>query len=196
MLCCFAFQGPDISSSYLPEFVAKMEPERNPLPRSFLIKLLMEFVGDLPEEQLLCPVKAVQTYLDATASLAPRSHSLFVSPHCPSRSFSKNVLSYFLRQVISSVGAITGDQISLPRAPSIRGVATSAAFLCNWSVSKVLEVASWRSNPVFASLFIFILLRMSFTPSAHLSWWAPWCNDPLLYSYSFLFQFVSLPLFP
>ena len=43
---------------------------------------------------------------------------------------------------------------------SIRGVATSAAFLHNWSVSKMLEAATWRSNPVFA-LFYFRDLTFS-----------------------------------
>ena len=51
--------SPDLSLAYLPEFVAKTESERNPLPRSFLVKSLEEFVGDLPEECLLCLVCAV-----------------------------------------------------------------------------------------------------------------------------------------
>ena len=74
--CCVAFQGPDVSSCYLSEFVAKTESERNHLPCSFLVKASVEFVGDLPEERLLCRVRAVRTYLDATASLAPRHGSL------------------------------------------------------------------------------------------------------------------------
>ena len=61
----------------------------------------MELVGDLLEERLLCPVKAVRMYLDTTASLAPRPRSLFVSPRCPSWSLSKNALSYFLRYFFS-----------------------------------------------------------------------------------------------
>ena len=71
-------QGPDIFVSYLPEFVAKMESERNLLPCSYLVKSLSEFVGDLPEERLLCPVRAVHIYLDATSSLTPHPQSLFV----------------------------------------------------------------------------------------------------------------------
>ena len=43
---------------------------------------------------------------------------------------------------------------SSPRAHSIRGVATSALFLRNWWVSKVLEAATWRSNPVFATFYL------------------------------------------
>ena len=48
-----AFQGDDLSLSYLPEFIAKIESEHNPLPRSFLVRSLSQFVGDLPEERLL-----------------------------------------------------------------------------------------------------------------------------------------------
>ena len=51
-----AFSGKYLSLSYLPEFVAKTESERNPLPRSFLVRSLEDFVGDLPEDRLLCPV--------------------------------------------------------------------------------------------------------------------------------------------
>ena len=40
-----------------------------------------------------------------------------------------------------------------PRAHSVWAVATSAAFFRNWSVSKVLEAATWRSNPVFTSFY-------------------------------------------
>ena len=50
--------GPDLSVSCLPEFVVKTESERNPLPRSFLVRSLLEFVGVLPEERPLRPVRA------------------------------------------------------------------------------------------------------------------------------------------
>ena len=43
--CCVAFQGPSISSLHLPEFVAKTESQQNPFPQSFLVKLLVKFVG-------------------------------------------------------------------------------------------------------------------------------------------------------
>ena len=42
----------------------------------------------------------------------------------------------------------------LPRAHNVRGVAISVAFLHNWSVYKVLEAATWRSNPFFTALYI------------------------------------------
>ena len=74
-----ATRGSDIAVSYLQEFVAKTESVQNPLPHSFLVKSLCEFVGDLPEERLLCPVRAVHVYLEMTSSLAPQPRSLCVT---------------------------------------------------------------------------------------------------------------------
>ena len=135
-----AFQGNDISLSYLPEFVAKTESERNPLPCFFVARSLDYFVGDLPADCLLCPVRAIHIYLDLTASVSPRPRSLFVSPSCATRAMSKNALSFLLRRVIVDLGAVIDS--SSPIDYSIRGVATSALFLRNWSVSKVLEAAT------------------------------------------------------
>ena len=73
--CGVAFEGHDLSLSYLPEFVAKTEFERNPIPRSFLVRSLSQFVGDLPENHLLCPVQAVRIYLDLTSALSPQPRS-------------------------------------------------------------------------------------------------------------------------
>ena len=147
-----AFSGKDLSLSYLPEFVAKTESERNPLPHSFLVRSLEDFVGDLPEDRLLCPVRALCVYLRCTEALCPLPRALFVSPSCPSRALSKNALSYFIRRVIIDSGAV-GDGVS-PGSLSVKRVATSVLFMRNWSVSRVLEGATWKSNPVFASFYL------------------------------------------
>ena len=91
-------------------------------------------------------------YLRLTEALLPRPQTLFISPSCPSRALSKNALSYFIRRVIIDSGA-AGDHVS-PRAHSVRGVATSVLFMRNWSVSRMLEAATWKSNPVFASFYL------------------------------------------
>ena len=66
---------------------------------------------------------------------------------------SKNAVPYFLREVISGARAVRGDEGPPLRAHSILSVSTSALFLQNWSISKVLEAASWRSNSVFANFY-------------------------------------------
>ena len=40
------------------------------------------------------------------------------------------------------------------RAHDIQSVTTSAAFHRNWSVSSVLEAATWRTNSVFAAFYL------------------------------------------
>ena len=77
---------------------------------------------------------------------------LLVSPRSP-RQISKNAVSFFLREIISGAGAVRGDVVTPLRAHSIRGAAITV-FLQNWSVSKVLEAASWSSNSVFASFYL------------------------------------------
>ena len=54
-----------------------------------------------------------------------------MSPRSPSRPISKNAVSYFLREVISEVGAVRQDVAAPLRAHSVRGVATSVSFLRN-----------------------------------------------------------------
>ena len=78
---------------------------------------------------------------------------LFVSPRSPSRQFSKNVVSFFLMEVISGAGTVRGDVVTPLRAHGFRGATTSTVFMQNWSVSMVLAAASWRSNSFFFFFF-------------------------------------------
>ena len=107
--------GDDLFLSYLPEFRAKTETSVRPLPCSFLVRSLRDFVGSLPDELLLCSVRALRLYLSRTASLPSRPCPLFVSPRSP-HSLSKNALSFFIREVIAEAYSSAGH--SLPSAPS------------------------------------------------------------------------------
>ena len=122
------------------------------------MRSLNNFVGDFPDELLLCPVRALRSYLSRTSSLAPRPRALFVSPHSPSRSLSKNALSFFLRDVISraysSPSSASSSAPSSSRAHSVRGVAASWAFARNASLSSVLAAALWSSSSVFTSFYL------------------------------------------
>ena len=87
-----------------------------------------------------------------TSRFVNRPRCLFVSPRCPLRAMSKNAISYFLRKVIVHSGS-SSESVAAPKAHSIRGIATSSAFFKNWSLSSVLEAASWHSNTVFTSFY-------------------------------------------
>ena len=75
--------GDDLFLTYLSEFRAKSESSA----RSFSVRSLRDFVGDLPEELLLCPVRALRLYLSHTASLPSRPRTLCLSSVPLSSSF-------------------------------------------------------------------------------------------------------------
>ena len=102
---------------------------------------------------MLCPVRALRIYLDRLSTLSPLRLRLFVSPSRPSRPLSKNAISFFLRDVLSHAGA-SRPEVGRLRAHDIRSVSTSVAFHRNWSVSSVLESATWASSSVFTSFYL------------------------------------------
>ena len=118
-----------------------------------MVKSLSEFAGDFQEGSLLCPVRALRVYLDRTKMCRGMVPSLFLSPSFPKRAISKNAISFFLREVISDAGAVREVEGQSVKAHSIRGMATSVAFMRNWSISKVLEAATWKSTTVFSSFY-------------------------------------------
>ena len=145
--------GGDACLSYVPQFVAKSKLFTRSIPRSSLVKSLSDFAAGLDDDILLCPVRALRIYLDRTSTLAPLRHRLFVSPCCPSRTISKNAISFFLRDIITAAGA-SRPEVGRVRAHDVRSVSTSVAFHRNWSVSAVLESATWSSSTVFSSFFL------------------------------------------
>ena len=148
-----SFSGDDIYLSYLPEFRAKSESASNHFPRSFSVRSLRDFVGNLPDELLLCPVRALRVYLHCTSSVSPRPRSLFVSPGAPTRPLSENALSFFIRSVILQ-SLPSPSSASSVCAHSMRAVATTTAFACSVSLSSILEAATWGTSTVFTSFYL------------------------------------------
>ena len=124
--------------SYIPRFVAKSESLTRSIPRSFLVTSLADFAAGLNTDFLLRPIRALRLYLLRARSLSPGRHRLFVSPRRPSRAMSKNVVSFFLGEVISAAEAAR-PQVGSLRAYDVRSVSTSVAFHRNWSVTSVLN---------------------------------------------------------
>ena len=125
------------------------------LPRTFAIQSLSDFAAGFPDEMLLCPVRALSEYVARTSCFVNRPRRLFVSSCSPSRAMSNNGFSYLLREVIVHSGACSND-VAEPKTHSIRGIVTSSFFLffMSWSLSSMLEAASWRSNTVFTSFYL------------------------------------------
>ena len=146
-----SFQGEDLVLYYDPFFRAKTESVSNPLPRSIIVPSLSDFAGDLPE-RVQCPVRAIKFLRKAARSASFIPSRLFVSPRNLERAMSKNAMSFYLRQLIVDSGAVSTSRP--PRAHDIRGIATSLNYYSNLSLSNLMQVATWKSNRVFASRYL------------------------------------------
>ena len=141
-----SFQGEDLVLYYDPFFRAKTESAANLLPRSVIVPSLSDFAGDLPE-RVQCPVRAIRFLRKAARSASYIPSRLFVSPRNPERA-----MSFYLRQLIVDSGAVSTSRP--PRAHDIRGIATSLNYYSNLSLSNLMQVATWKSNRVFASRYL------------------------------------------
>ena len=141
-----SFQGEDLVLYYDPFFRAKTESASNPLPRSIIVPSLSDFAGDLPE-RVQCPVRAIKFLRKAARSASFIPSRLFVSPRNLERA-----MSFYLRQLIVDSGAVSTSRP--PRAHDIRGIATSLSYYSNLSLSNLMQVATWKSNRVFASRYL------------------------------------------
>ena len=131
---------------YDPFFRAKTESVANPLPRLVIVPSLSDFASDLPE-WVQCPVRAIRFLRKAARSASYIPSRLFVSPRNPERA-----MSFYLRQLIVDSGAMSTSRP--PRAHDIRGIATSLNYYSNLSLSNLMQVATWKSNSVFASRYL------------------------------------------
>ena len=99
----------------LSGFRTKPQPSVRPLPRSFLLRPLQDFVGSLLAELLLCPFRALRLCFSYAAAFPSCPRSLFVSPRSPSLSLSLHSFSFFFCDVMA--GALSSASRSLPSAP-------------------------------------------------------------------------------
>ena len=151
----FCTEGALVSLSL--DFRAKNDFKCKDLERHFLIKELGSLVGQ-EEEALLCPVRALKTYLERTNNLVgPNMGRLFVSPRKPTNPASKNALTSMTKDVIREAHvALCPDLLPILKVKTheLRGVSTTMAFNKNLSLQAVMEAAQWRCNSVFASHYL------------------------------------------
>ena len=89
-----SFSSSAAAVSYVPEFLAYTETVVALPPTHFSIQSLSDFVAGLPEELLLCPVRALSEFVARTSRVVNRPRRLFVSSRCSSRAMSsKSIFS-------------------------------------------------------------------------------------------------------
>ena len=116
-----------------------------------IVPSLSDFAGNLPE-RVQCPVRAIKFLRNAAQSASYVPSRLFVSPRNLERAMSMDAISFYLRQLITDSGAVSSSRP--PRAHNIRGNATSLNYYSNFSLSHLMQVATWKSNRVFASRYL------------------------------------------
>ena len=133
--------------SFVWNFRAKNDIKFKGLPRNFLIKELSSLVGQ-EEEALLCPVRALRTYISRTKDkVGPNMSRLFVSPRNPRRPSSKNAISFFIKELVREAHRSLCPEL-MPilkvKIHELRAVSTSVSFAHNLSLESVMNAAQWR----------------------------------------------------
>ena len=95
--------------SFLVYTVTEGAPSHALLP----CQSLPDFVAGLPDDMLLCSVRALSEYVTRPSRFDNRPRKLLVSPY-PSPAMSNDSFSYLLREVIGHTGASSNDVTALP----------------------------------------------------------------------------------
>ena len=137
----------EVSFTFMPEFIAKNQDPTKADPRfwSFSVPSLYDFVGGEEEEMVLCPVRAIRTYLKRTKHLRPEFKRLFVSTKDNPKPITKNSVSYWLKEVIRRAYELNHSSCPKAKAHELRSVGTSLVFRKNLSINQVLQAGIWKS---------------------------------------------------
>ena len=138
------------------DFIAKNQLPGQP-DRTFRITPLSRIVGSEDEEELLlCPVRALRQYLQASEPRRKNRRRLFIPVSTASKKeASMNAVSFWLRAAILSAYQAKGlDPPSSNNPHEIRALSSTMALHRNVSVPEIMEGCFWRSNTVFASHYL------------------------------------------
>ncbi|XP_076049118.1 uncharacterized protein LOC143029868 [Oratosquilla oratoria] len=146
----------EVSFTFLPQFVAKNQDPAKADPRfwSFSIPSLDDFVGGEHAEMVLCPVRAIRTYLKRTKHLRPDLPRLFVSTRGTPKPVTKTSISYWIKEVIRRAYASSPTDYPGAKAHDLRAIGPSLVFRKNRSVNQVLQAGIWKSQTTFTSFYL------------------------------------------
>ena len=147
-----------VSFDFADDFVAKTEIPalvKHQL-RIFNVPALSQLSGDR-EDLLLCPVRALRVYLEATRDRRKGGNRLFLPVLGDKLMVSKNTISAWLSTTIKrAYESDRSDQHRLFKvsAHEVRALATSWQFSHNLSLDSVMSAASWRTHSTFSNFYL------------------------------------------
>jgi hypothetical protein len=109
------------------------------------------------EEGLLCPVRALRTYIDRVATFRQGRWRLFLSTRAPHAQITKHTVSAWIKRVIKWVYESSTEEerrLGNVRAHDIRGFATSWAFTNSVPLLEVLRAGTWRHHSTFSDFYL------------------------------------------
>jgi hypothetical protein len=114
--------------------------------------------GDLKEDKLLCPVRALRYYLDRTKAIRGDRELLFIS-HWPGHKsdIKRTTISSWLVQTIRICLQSCSDETAKHcnvRAHDIRALAASWAFKSGVALEDIMKACSWRAHNTFTSHYL------------------------------------------
>lgn len=142
----------------IPSFLAKTQLATSP-PLSFSVPALAPSLGpDMDQDLLLCPVRALRSYLDRTKKLRKGRKLLFLSYK---KGFKSDICSATISFWIKKCIRTCYDLADLPsgtsfkvRAHDVRALAASLAYLGRTPLERVLEACTWSSPNTFTSFYL------------------------------------------
>ena len=130
-----------------PAFLAKNQSVNFTPDEIFLPA--MEQISSIPEDYLVCPVRALRAYIKRTKPLRAGDR-LFILPKVPHPAASKDTLSRWIRSLI-----LPHVQTSEPvRAHDVRAHATSKAWFAGVPLEEVIRAAAWKTPSSFVSHYL------------------------------------------
>ena len=150
-----------ISISTLPGFVAKNQKTvTGPLGRRcFSVPALSGSLSDgMERDLLLCPVRALKTYIESTKEFRRGRNRLFL-PCLPTsdKDITKNTISAWLKKTIKAAyhkSASTPPVYGKVSPHEIRAWATSIPLWHSASVEDVISAGYWASSTTFTSFYL------------------------------------------
>jgi hypothetical protein len=100
-----------------------------------------------PVDRRLCIVRTLQRYLEVTKTFREASDEkqLFLSSNKPHNAVSKDTIAKWIRQMLS----LSGIDVSIFKAHSVRAASVSAAKLNFVSTQEILDRADWAQEKTF-----------------------------------------------
>ena len=110
-----------------------------------------------PEDEIHCPVRALNGYIDRTAGLRGSEKFLFVSTREPHARAAKSTIAGWVREAISGtykyLSTSEREELGI-RAHDTRGIAASWAQLAGVSITDIMDAAAWRTPVTFAKHYL------------------------------------------